>query len=64
MYALNPEIFIFGGSVSSTFDFFKASMLNQIDKYEFKTQLNDVKFEKSELEHAAVLGASLLINSD
>lgn len=62
MYALNPEIFIFGGSVSSAFDFFKASMLNQIDKYEFKTQLNDVKFEKSELEHAAVLGASFLVN--
>ena len=61
MYALNPEIIIFGGSVSSAFDYFKVSMFNEMNKYEFKTQLNDVKIEKSELEHPAVLGASLLI---
>ena len=60
MYALNPEIILLGGSVSSAFDFFKGSMLNVIDKYEFKTQLNHIIIEKSELEHAAVLGASLL----
>lgn len=60
MYALNPEIIILGGSVSSAFDFFKDSMLDGINKYEFKTQLDDVIIEKSELEHAAVLGASLL----
>ena len=61
MYALNPELIILGGSVSSAFEFFKDSMLEGINKYEFKTQLDDVIIEKSELEHAAVLGASLLI---
>jgi glucokinase len=61
MYALNPELILLGGSVSSTYDYFKESMMKVIEKYEFKTQIQHVKIEKSELEHAAVLGASFLI---
>ncbi len=61
MYSLNPEIILLGGSVSSAYEYFKEGMMRIVEQYEFKTQLNNVKIEKSELEHAAVLGASILI---
>lgn len=61
MYALNPELIVLGGSVSSAFKFFKGSMMVGVNGYEFKTQLKDVIIEKSELKNAAVLGASLLL---
>ncbi len=61
MYALNPELIILGGSVSKAYNFFKKSMFNKINDYEFKTQLAQVKIEKSILKNSAILGASSLV---
>lgn len=63
MYALNPEIIVLGGSVSKAYSFFKNSMLKKIDEYEFKTQLTELKIEKSTLKNSAILGASSLIEN-
>jgi len=60
MYGLNPEIILLGGSVSKAYSFFEKSMLSVIKTHEFKIQLSDVKIERSNLKHAAVLGASVL----
>ncbi|MBK7979196.1 MAG: ROK family protein [Ignavibacteriae bacterium] len=63
MYALNPEIIVLGGSVSKAYSYFKNSMFNKIDEYEFKTQLTELKIEKSTLKNSAILGASSLIEN-
>ena len=60
MYGLNPELFLLGGSVSNAYSFFEKSMFSVIKNHEFKTQLSDVKIKRSNLKHAAVLGASVL----
>ncbi|MBK7106992.1 MAG: ROK family protein [Ignavibacteriae bacterium] len=61
MYALNPEIIILGGSVSKAYKFFKKSMYEKINEYEFKTQLTQLKIERSTLKNSAILGASSLV---
>ena len=33
----NPELILLGGSVSSAYDYFKDSMLNEISKWDFST---------------------------
>lgn len=63
MYALNPEIIVLGGSVSKAYSYFKNSMFKKIDEYEFKTQLTELKIEKSTLKNSAILGASSLIEN-
>ncbi len=61
MYALNPEIVILGGSVSKAYPYFKQSMMKTLkNQHEFKTQLNDIRIENSDLKQAAVLGAAKL----
>jgi len=60
LYALNPEIIILGGSVSSSYSYFKYSMLDSLKKHEFKVQLSEIKIRKSTLKYAAVLGAAKL----
>ncbi|MCB9208830.1 MAG: ROK family protein [Ignavibacteriales bacterium] len=62
MYALNPELILLGGSVSSSYSFFRESMFNSLKKHEFKVQLSQVKIQKSTLKHSAVLGAAKLIS--
>ncbi|MBK8946214.1 MAG: ROK family protein [Ignavibacteriae bacterium] len=63
MYALNPELIILGGSVSKAYNFFRKSMFAKINEYEFKTQLKEIKIEKSVLKHSAILGASSLVEN-
>ncbi|MCP5061235.1 MAG: ROK family protein [Ignavibacteriae bacterium] len=60
MYGLNPELFLLGGSASKAYSFFEKNMFNVIKSHEFKTQLSDIKIERSNLKYAAVLGASVL----
>lgn len=63
LYALDPEIVILGGSISSSIDFFENSMKDVVQKFEFKNSLEALKIERSTLEHPAVLGASALFKS-
>ena len=60
MYSLNPEIIILGGSVSSSYKYFKNSMLDALKSHEFKVQVSQIKIQKSTLKFSAVLGAAKL----
>jgi glucokinase len=60
MLALDPEIFILGGSVSKSFEFFKDAMWESIRKFLYVHSSDKIKVEVSEINHIAILGAAAL----
>lgn len=60
MYAYDPEIIIFGGSISSAYSYFKDSMINAMKDFAYSNSLKEIKIEVSKLEQVAVLGAAAL----
>lgn len=60
LYAYDPEIIIMGGSLTKAFDFFKESMYESIQDFEFTPTLRNLKIEISELDEPAILGAAAL----
>lgn len=64
LYAIDPEIIILGGSVSKSFEFFRASLLEQIKTLAYSTVVENIKIECSTNPEIAVLGAASLIFND
>ena len=60
MLAVDPEIFILGGSVSKSYEFFKDSMWESIRKFVYVHSSAKIKVEISETNNIAILGASAL----
>jgi glucokinase len=60
MLALDPEIFILGGSVSKSYEFFKDAMWVSIRKFLYVHSSDKIKVEVSEINHIAILGAAAL----
>jgi glucokinase len=60
MYAVDPELIILGGSVSRSFQFFKNTMWQALQKFPYQRAVQDLKIEVSELEEVGVLGAAAL----
>lgn len=60
MYALDPEMIVWGGSVAGSFRFFEKSMMQSLKQFYFKNSLKNIKLEVSTLKNAAVLGAASL----
>jgi glucokinase len=60
LYAIDPEIIVFGGSVRKAFSFFEAEMWKSIEKFAYAKSAERIKIEVSELEHVAILGAAAL----
>jgi glucokinase len=60
MLALDPEIFILGGSVSKSYEFFKDAMWASIRKFLYVHSSDKIKVEVSEINHIAILGAAAL----
>ncbi len=60
LYAYDPEIIIFGGSVRKAFRFFKDAMWESIQSFAYSNSIKSLKIEVSELEHIAILGAAAL----
>jgi len=60
MLAVDPEIFILGGSVSKSYEFFKDAMWESIRKFLFVHSSDKIKVEVSETNHIAILGAAAL----
>ena len=60
MLAVDPEIFILGGSVSKSYEFFKDAMCESIRKFIYVHSSDKIKVEVSETNHIAILGAAAL----
>ena len=60
MLAVDPEIFILGGSVSKSYEFFKDAMWKSIRKFLYVHSSDKIKVEVSETNHIAILGAAAL----
>jgi len=60
MLAVDPEIFILGGSVSKSYRFFKDDMWESIRKFLYVHSSDKIKVEVSETNYIAILGAAAL----
>ncbi len=60
IYMLDPEVIIFGGSVSRSFKYFENSMLSKLKKIPYTSSVKNLKIEVSTLPQVAVLGAAAL----
>ncbi len=60
MYSIDPQIIILGGSLTKSFQFFKQTMWNSVNDFEYKPALKKIKIECSEINDIAVLGAAAL----
>jgi glucokinase len=60
LYAYDPDIIIFGGSLSQGFPLFEKSMYSEIEDFAFRNTLQNLKIEVSEIADSAILGAAAL----
>jgi glucokinase len=60
LYAYDPEILVFGGSISSTFNLFEIGLRQGLGDFEYPHAIDRLVIAPSELDHAAVLGAAAL----
>lgn len=60
LYSYDPEIIVFGGSVSKAYQFFELSIKEQLKTFNYQHALNRLKFERSEMEEIAIFGAAAL----
>ncbi len=60
LYALDPEIIIFGGSVSKAFPFFEKSMRENMKSFVYQHVLKRLVIEQSEQANIPILGAAAL----
>lgn len=60
VYAYDPALIIFGGSIKSAYSFFKNSMYEAMQDFAYPKSIEKLKIEISELDQVAVLGAAAL----
>lgn len=60
LYTVDPEIIVLGGSIRKAYGHFKDAMWETLDDFAYRKTLERLEFAVSELDHAALLGASML----
>ena len=60
LYAYDPQVMIFGGSISAAFDLFEEGLRDGLQTFAYQRVLDRLVIDRSELENAAVLGAAAL----
>lgn len=60
LYAFDPEILVFGGSISTAFDLFEPGLWEGLGTFEYPHVIDRLVITASELDNAAVLGAAAL----
>ena len=60
LYAYDPQLIVFGGSISRAFPFFEQGMRERLATYAYPHALARLEIARSEIEHVAVLGAAAL----
>jgi len=60
LYAYDPDLVVFGGSVSRTFSLFEAGLRKRLQDFDYQHSLERTTFARSEIENVAILGAAAL----
>lgn len=60
LYAYDPQIIVFGGSVSKSYPFFEKSMHETLKGYAYRHALDRLVIERGENENIPILGAAAL----
>jgi glucokinase len=60
LYAFDPEMVVFGGSISRAFGLFEAGLRERLAEFAYPRSLKKLVIASSELEDAAILGAAAL----
>ena len=60
LYAYDPELIVFGGSVSAGYSLFEAGLRRRLQDFDFQHSLETTSITCSEIEHVAILGAAAL----
>lgn len=60
LLAVDPEIIVFGGSVSKAFPFFKDQLEASLRDFPYSITIRNIKMSVSTTEHIAILGAAAL----
>ena len=60
LFAVDPEIIVFGGSVSKAYPFFKDSLEASVRDFPYSITARNIKMAVSKTEHIAILGAAAL----
>lgn len=60
LYMLAPEAVILGGSICKAYDYFRESMLQQVQTFAYPDQIKNLIIEVSTLQEPGILGAAAL----
>jgi len=60
LYAYDPDLIVFGGSVSVAYSLFEAGLRRHLQDFDFQHSLEKTTITCSEIEHVAILGAAAL----
>ncbi|MCO5242115.1 MAG: ROK family protein [Chitinophagaceae bacterium] len=58
LYAYDPPLIVFGGSVRHAYPYFQQTMWKQIHGFAFSKSLKQLRIELSELQNSGILGAA------
>ncbi len=58
--AVDPEIIVFGGSISKSYEYFKDSMMDQFKTFVFSKSVERLEIKVSDTKNVALLGAAAL----
>lgn len=60
LYAFDPEVIVFGGSVRHAYDYFQESMWKALEDFSYSHTLGAVNIQISDHDHIAILGAAAI----
>lgn len=60
LYAYDPELIVFGGSISRALPFFEKGMRERLATFAYPHALARLEIARSEIDHVAILGAAAL----
>lgn len=60
LYAVDPEMIVLGGSVSKSFPFFQATLLEELQDFPYQPVIKNIQITASEIDNIAILGAAAL----
>ena len=63
LLAYDPEIIVFGGSITDAYSFFEEGMLRSLDDFPFPKSLEQLIIKLSKNPDIAILGAAALVNN-
>jgi len=61
LFAVDPEMIVFGGSVSRAFPYFRDRLAKSIRDFPYSITARNIKLAVSTTEHIAILGAAALV---